>query len=185
MINQENESRISDEDKAWTAANAENEFRKKAAKRFGKNPGALEERIIREYANKAGERRVQDYNAGKEEQWDNLRKKAEQLIHKCEFHLNKKFGSVEAAAQQLSNIVDSGNVHQDLIKTSYKLLLEAIDSLKSSIKEINIDQGKNIRESGADFLAPEQAIEEWEVNIMKALEWISESKEIMENRGQS
>ena len=125
------------------------------------------------------------YNAGKEEQWDNLRKKAEQLIHKCEFHLNKKFGSVEAAAQQLSNIVDSGNVHQDLIKTSYKLLLEAIDSLKSSIKEINIDQGKNIRESGADFLAPEQAIEEWEVNIMKALEWISESKEIMENRGQS
>ena len=175
-MTQEKNSQISDIDKAWTAANAENEARKTGVQKWGKNPSPIEREVIEAYALKRGEKRIANYNPAEEVALDALRDKALQLIQKCEFHLQQEFGSIEQAEKVLKHKSRQKSVHGKVVLEGYSYLLEAIGTLKGTIKYINLDKAEVIKKVGADFLMPQVSIPETEAAILRILGFIKEAK---------
>ena len=181
-MNFERDSQISDVNKAWVGANAENEFRKLAELRFGQDERPEVKKIIEKHADLVGEEKMANYSPQAESKRDELRSQAELLIQKCKFHIEREFGNLETAKQKLNNIEAQDNVFEKLILTGFKFLLEAIDVLEMDIQHINTQASDAIRATGVGFLVPEQHIPELEKQILRAIDWIGDAKNKIKNR---
>lgn len=177
MSDTEEGSQISDIDKAWTAAKAENLYRQKAERKFGKHPGPIAEKVIAEGADEAGEARIRDYSPDEEASLESLKRKAEELIFRCEFFLKQKFGDLENARKQLKNDSLGQSKAQELTHLSYQALLASIDDLTIAMREIDYDKGKRMSNYTAGILDPRQQILQSEKNIEFALDSIRMAKE--------
>ena len=173
----ENNSRIPDLDKDWTAANAENAYRDDTDQFEGKNLDPTKKAYWDKVAGEVGEERIADYDPKIESEVDELRSKAQEIILKCKFHLEREYGDIETARQIIATAPKDPNAHKALINEAYRALLGSMDLMTETIKSLDMYGSDESDAFVAGFAKSKKIIPDIEQKVLMFLQWIRESKD--------